>query len=225
MICIECFNRSRVDGLQLVCSPFFCRLVPSLASGVEYCHGCNFAPVWCPRWHPAWSIATAATLRPSGALVGIRHGVLPRLRLCARLVPPLASGMEYCHGCDFAPVLVPSLASGMEYCHGGNFAPVLVPSLASGMEYCHGGDFAPVWYPRWHQAWSIATAATLRPSGALVGIRHGVLPRLQFCVRPWCHYSTLYTLYNITDIRDPASVPTRYRSYRASQILGNCKQM
>ena len=104
MICIECFNRSRVDGLQLVCSPFFCRLVPSLASGVEYCHGCNFAPVWRPRWHQAWSIATAATLRPSGAPVGIRHGVLPRLRLCARLVPSLASGMEYCHGCNFASV-------------------------------------------------------------------------------------------------------------------------
>ena len=164
MICIECFNRSRVDGLQLVCSPFFCRLVPSLASGVEYCHGCNFAPVWRPRWHQAWSIATAATLRPSGAPVGIRHGVLPRLRLCAR--PGALVGIR--HGVLPRRQLCARPGALVGIRHGvlprRRLCARLVPPLASGMEYCHGCDFAPVWCPRWHPAWSIATAAILRPS-------------------------------------------------------------
>ena len=139
----ECFNRS-CDGLQLVCSPFFV--------------------VWCPRWHQAWSIATAATLRPSGAPVGIRHGVLPRLRLCARPGAPV--GIR--HGvlprlrlCARPGALVgirhgvlprrqlcarPGALVGIR--HGvlprRRLCARLVPSLASGMEYCHGCNFAPV---------------------------------------------------------------------------------
>ena len=104
---IECFNRRAANNLQPVFI-FLRPLVPSLASGMEYCHGCTFAPVWCPRWHQAWSIATAAHLRPSWC-------------------PRWHQSMEYCHGCTFAPFLVPSLASGMEYCHGCTFAPCLVP--------------------------------------------------------------------------------------------------
>ena len=81
----ECFNRSRAAiCLQPVFYFFAPVLVPSLASGMEYCHGCTFAPVCCPRWHQAWSIATDAHLRPFVALVGIRHGVLPRMHICAR---------------------------------------------------------------------------------------------------------------------------------------------
>jgi hypothetical protein len=52
----------------------------------------------------------------------------------------------------------------------------------------------PSWCPRWHQAWSIATCAHLRPSGALVGIRHGVLPRLHICARPGAYSIMLHTL-------------------------------
>ncbi len=104
----ECFNRSRAAiCLQPVFLFFAPVLVPSLASGMEYCHGCTFAPVWCPRWHQAWSIATDAHLRPLVPSLASEYGVLPRMHICARLVPSLASGMEYCHGCTFAPVLVP----------------------------------------------------------------------------------------------------------------------
>ena len=134
MNCLECFNRPRVDGLQIVCSPFFvlAAVPPLRRSGALV--GIRYGVL--PRMH--------ICARP-GALVGIRHGVLPRMHICALPVPSLASGMEYCHGCTFAPCLVPSLASGMEYCHGCTFAP----------------------------------------AGALVGIRHGVLPRMHICAR-WC---------------------------------------
>ena len=64
----ECFNRSNVDGLQIVCSPFF---------------------VWCPRWCQAWSIATVPPLRPSWCLNGARRGVLPPCHLCVPSWCPL----------------------------------------------------------------------------------------------------------------------------------------
>ena len=105
----------------------------------------------------------------------------------------------------------------------------------------------PFWCPRWHQAWSIATAAHLRPSGALVGIRHGVLPRLHICARsgalvgirhgvlprlhicahlvPTTLHYTHYTISQILGILQPSPLQAaHYGSYRASQILGNCKQ-
>ena len=142
----ECFNRSRVDGLQLVCSPFFCRPAASMVPGVEYCRRATFAPLLLPRWCQAWSIATVPPLRPPCCLDGARRGVLPPCHLCA-------------------------------------------------------------------------------PSCCLEGARRGVLPRLHICALPAAHSITLHTFYNITDIRDFAAVPNRYRSYRASQRLEICKQM
>ena len=53
---------------------------------------------------------------------------------------------------------------------------------------------------------------------------------LYVLVRAWMllygsHSITLHTLYNITDIRVFAAVPTLYRSYSTSQKSRNCKQM
>ena len=47
------------------------------------------------RWHQARSIATAAHLRPSGV--------------------PLASGMEYCHGCTLRPPWFPTPSNYTHY--------------------------------------------------------------------------------------------------------------
>ena len=146
---IKCFSRSRsAKNLQTV----FClcaRLVSPLASGKEYCHGCTFAPVWCPRWHQARSIATAAHLRPSGVPVGIRQEVLPRLHICARLAS------------------------------------------------------------RRYQVRSIATDAHLRSFRVSIPsyyTHYSKLEKLEFW--QWCPL-----------------LAARYRLYRVSQILGNCKQM
>ena len=103
---IKCFSRSRSAKN---CRPFFV-----------------FAPVWCPRWHQARSIATDAHLRPSGV--------------------PLVSGKEYCHGCTFAPVWCPRWHQARSIATDAHLRPSGVP-LASGKEYCHGCTFAPVLVP------------------------------------------------------------------------------
>ena len=55
---IYCFNRRAANNLQPVFI-FLRPLVPSLASGMEYCHGCTFAPVLVPysiMLHTLWKI-------------------------------------------------------------------------------------------------------------------------------------------------------------------------
>ena len=146
---IKCFSRSRsAKNLQTV----FC-LCARLVS----------------RWHQARSIATAAHLRPSGV--------------------PLASGKEYCHGCTFAPVWCPRWYQAR--------------SIAT------DAHLRPFWCPRWHQARSIATDAHLRPF--------------------WVYIPSYYTHYSKSQKLEfwkwCPLLATRYRLYRVSQILGNCKQM
>ena len=81
--------------------------------------------------------------------------------------------------------------------------------LAPGKEYCHGCTFTPVWRPRWHQARSIATNAHLRPFRVSIPsyyTHYSKSRELEFL--QWCPL-----------------LAARYRLYRVSQILGNCKQM
>ena len=225
---IECFSRSRSAKN---CRPFFVFapvLVSQLASCKEYCHGCTFAPVWCPRWHQARSIATDAHLRPSGVPVGIRQGVLPRMHICARsgvpvgirqevlprmhicarLVSPLASGKEYCHGCTFAPVWCPvgirqGVLPRMHICAR------LVSRWHQARSIATAAHLRPFWCPRWYQARSIATAAHLRPFRVSIPsyyTHYSKSRELEFL--QWCPL-----------------LAARYRLYRVSQILGNCKQI
>ena len=168
MNCLECFNRPWFDGLQIVCSPF-----------LFFCRRATFAPLWC--------------------LDGIRHGVLPRMHICARLVPSMASGMEYCHGCTFAPA---GALVGIRY---GVLPPCHVcarwcPRWHQAWSIATDAHLRPSWCPRWHQAWSIATDAHLRPS--------------------WCpRWHQVWSIATDAHLRPLVPSPSCYTHYSKSQIL------
>ena len=85
--------------------------------------------------------------------------------------------------CTFAPVPGVSMLPGVEYCHGCTFTPCLVPRCCQVWSVVRC-TFAPVpGVPRCCQVWSVARC-TFAPAGALVGIRHGVLPRLHIYAVP-----------------------------------------
>ncbi len=82
---MECFNRSRVDGLQLVCNPFcllpgvsmlarvecyarvhhYARPGASMLARVECYARVPFAPVLVPPYWHGWSVTPVCHLRPS----------------------------------------------------------------------------------------------------------------------------------------------------------------
>ena len=90
----ECFNRSRVDGLQRICSPFFVVLVP-------------------PCWH-GWSITPVCHFRPSGASMLARMEYYARVPFPPVLVPPCWHGWSITPVCHFRPSGASMLAR-MEY--------------------------------------------------------------------------------------------------------------
>ena len=221
---IECFNRSRAAnylqsvffsswclhvGMDGVLRPV-CHLRPSwcLDAGTDgVLRRVPFAPVLVPRCWQGWSITPVCHLRPSWCLDAGTDGILRPVPFAPVLVPPCW------HGCNITPRAIcarpgANMEARMEY-----YAPChLRPSwcLHVGTDgVLHHVPFAPVLVPPCWHGWSITPRA--------------------ICARPGASMLARYTHYSISQILEflpwRPLLAAHYRLYRASQILGNCKQM
>ena len=106
IICImnytECFNRSRVDRLQFLCSPFF---LPRA----------TFAPVWCLDALSGVECCPVPHLRPSGASICCQVWSVAPCHICARLVPRYAVRCGVLPRATFALVWCPTLSCYTHY--------------------------------------------------------------------------------------------------------------
>ena len=121
----ECFNRSRAAiCLQPVFLFFAPVLVPSLASGMEYCHGCTVAP-FLVRLNAARCgvLQPVPPLRRSWCLDAARRGVLHPCTVCAVPGASMLPGLECCSRCPLCAVPGASMLPGVECCTRAPFRP------------------------------------------------------------------------------------------------------
>ena len=109
-----------------------------------------------------------------------------------------------CHLCALPGASMVSGVGVLPPCH---LCARPAASMVSGMEHCPVPPLRPPWCLDGVRCGSIATVPPLRPSCRLTS----------------SHY-TRYTISQTLGILQPCPLPTAlYGSYRASQILGNCK--
>ena len=146
---------------------------------------------------------------------------------CASMLP----GVEYCRRALCARSGVPRCCQAWSIA-AVPFAPVWCASMLPGVEYCRRALCARSGVPQCCQVWSVAAGAPFAPFWCLNAARCGVLQPVHLCAVPGAPFAPNllgYTHYSksrkIEFWQWCPLLAARYGLYRASQILGNCKQM